>query len=99
MKRSCEAMSHFLIVTGLVLLALSLVLTPEGRALADDGGGASPLAKPCVDNKTCDKGLACFVSQPSCKPSAKNWCNRETDLTNCGGCRCVPIDNDCQCKP
>jgi hypothetical protein len=96
MKRSCEAASNCLMVMGCALLAMSLILVPQGRALADDGDpGQQP---PCTSNAYCDAGQLCFISQPDCNPPPGDWCRKVSDPINCGGCRCVPVQNDCQCK-
>lgn len=96
MQRLYEWTSRFLGATAVALLVVSVLLVPQGRALADDGGGG--VAQPCVQQFNCDHLQLCFTAQ-NCVPTGVDWCSKTSDPLNCGGCRCVPIVSDCQCKP
>jgi hypothetical protein len=66
MKRSYSAASFLLGGMTVLLLAFSVLLVPQNRALAEGDPPAGPGNGVCNYLATCDGTLACFVSQPEC---------------------------------
>lgn len=97
MPRLYELTSRLLGATAVALLVISVLLVPQGRAIADDGGGGGGAAA-CNPN-TCDASSDCFLAI-NCMPAGPDWCTHTTDLPNCGDCRCVDfLGFGCQCRP
>jgi hypothetical protein len=86
------------LVLGIAVLALSVLLVPEVILVGQDTGGVE-LAGPCVNG--CSGG--CVPSDPfGCVGIGANYCERQSDPMNCGGCRCVDVDPSeqvyCRCR-
>jgi hypothetical protein len=89
---------------GVLLLTLGVVLVPQHRLLAEEGG---PGIQQCVVYmQICDAG--CALHEPENCGETGVGCRVNQNPQSCGGCRCKPekVTNDqgdvvrkvCQCK-
>src|SRR5262245_11232441 len=86
MKRVYGLASWFLNAMAVVLLLCSVLLVPQSRALADDGGGGEQLLAGCM--VSCDSRSQCLLSGPPCVDGT-NYCDQNVD-ENCEDCHCKP---------
>jgi hypothetical protein len=86
---------------GITLLALSVLLVPTSRLLADDGGTGPLIANDCKPKNACENGCTWTPPDSHCTPWRGNTgCTRDN---NCSACYCTAcVDGQgqwcgCQC--
>jgi hypothetical protein len=101
MKRLYEAASWFLTGMAVGLLVISVILVPEGRALAQSAaaGGQCNANGDFLEcnNEVKNMDDQCAAGAGDCTNNGTN-CAQKIDPTDCSACVCVNVQQSCLCK-